>query len=377
MSYDVEKREWLNKLFISKDNTIQITHVLYFSSKMYYIGIKNNKYFMCYFGHFQPCINNIQNAIEYIDNIEDIKDFPSTIVPIEDVVEIIDQSVINDLASNLYNDEVNKDISSERISTIILKESHKAFNSNKITDYNSDIKSHMIRNKLININENLGLLSSIYLYNDIKSYNDSNYFYKSPNINILKLFKETKSYKKRIDFISNNRKSNFINNLITSEDDTREYDSYKTFIIGHAIRIGTVNNKLFTSRYSSVSNSNFTSIRHSSIEQDNKWKYHNYMTLEEDKKSIDYLFRDSLEYEDVNLQPLLKDNNFIKTKIDTTFDDNIITYINENKFSKYKTDESETIRYDPYDILEYIDEELKDDEYNNWIKDGIKNLERE
>lgn len=388
MSYDVEKRKWLDKLFKyerDKDNLyhlkLEITHVLYFNSKMYYIGRENDdKYFMCYFGHVQPCISNLNKSLEYIDNIENINDLPSTIVPIEDVCEIMDTSCINDLAENILvdqtvDDTINK-YNDSRVRSILSDEVREYFT---ILDNEGDKNDDRVTNKIVVNNTHFGLLSSFICSSDkLSSSQREHLIYKNSIVDNINLYISSNDNCIRKDKVIDNS-NNLFNNLILSKEDKRKVEDYRTLIIGHAIRIGEVNTNLFKPRYTNVSESNFTNLHHTSIEMDNHWRYHNYMTLEDDERSVDETFSKFLSYENMNLEPILKNNESVNVIINDSYNEDI-KEINENKLN-------EDIEH--YNFFEYnnhnerrlnhmmtskILKTIEDDEYSLWIKKGIESI---
>ena len=123
----------------------------------------------------------------------------------------------------------------------------------------------------------------------------------------LNVFLGSKDYKERNENCIH--KTNIFNNLnISMNDNSKDYESREVMIIGHAIRIGILNNDLLYSRYNNIFNSTdqnkiLVNTHNTSIEMDNNWKYTNHMMLTSGEDSLDENFY-GLEKTDININPL-------------------------------------------------------------------------
>ena len=369
----------INKLFRYKNDTesVIIDKVLYFSSKIWYIGsiIEDNitKPFMAYFGHYQPNAKSIiteDNIVDiiFIDLNKDI--LPSTVVPIEDVIEIMYNSTINDLESNsdivdvdelrsrkaahIKNDEIDK---IERTMNGVSSENNsRATLLNLSTDKLTFPNSH-----------NYGMLGALYR-NALMAYFE---FGTSPFFDSLQTFMFSKDYKNREEITSG--KYQGYNHYESSYDDTVSKEQ-NVYIIGHAIRIGYIKNdkEKFIGRYGSVIGKDIkiTNLHHNCLEMDNEWKYYNSMLMQEGEESLDLPFC-KLASLDFNIQPFLSETDKMeKTKITISLSSNLESFINDDKENLLKEDDDgyDTLFNNYKTIINLIESES--DDYDKWMRDG-------
>ena len=363
------KEEWIKELFIHNDD-VYIDKVLYFDSKMYYCGKHYNEYFMVYFGHSQPSISNIVNYYNcsYNTIVEFIKcnetDIPSTAVNIEDVVEVIYNSTINDQTSNIIGILSNND-NAKVLSMKIKKLMERLLESSFKQHYST--LSNIPFYKSIQEHDELALLASYHLYNNYalcKDYHINNF----PGILGL-VYLNTSDCEDRLKRIIDNH----FNNLKNSND-----IEYHTLVIGHAIKIGEINRAFISTRYSSISDSGLVDQFQNSIETDNYYRYRNVDRI--DNALHDSLFSDIDKELDDNYEMLkINENDDIIYQLDIKISDSIKEFEN-NKFQQILEIDDENDQEDLYDeIIDYIEDYDKKNGTDSdlWILDGLKHFKGE
>lgn len=308
----LKNKEWFESIFIYKD--ITLTHVLYFDSRMWYIGKENDKNIMVWFGHNQPTAKNISLG-KYIDLItfNSFSELPSTIVPLTDVVEIMSNATINDIATSIIENEKIESYDNSLYQSVI--DNFNNLNNETISlilrkienmDYNLRYKYKFLKESILDGS----FLTSLILNqktNTRQINNNTSVLNSMPIADHLNVFLGSKDYKERNENCIH--KTNIFNNLnISINDNSKDYESREVMIIGHAIRIGILNNDLLYSRYNNIFNSTdqnkiLVNTHNTSIEMDNDWKYTNHMMLTSGEDSLDENFY-GLEKTDININPL-------------------------------------------------------------------------
>lgn len=362
------KEEWIEKLF-KYDNNIYIDKVLYIDSKMYYCGRYNDKYFICYYGHSQPNIievikyfNNEPNSL--IDFIEcDKNDIPSTVVNIEDVIEVIYNSTINDQATNIIEITNNSNKGQQlvnRINELIKKLTQLNYNKSYTISNNYNLSFYTSNCEY----DEIALLSNYYRYNKNNMLNCNDYHINNfPGILGF-------TYLSTLDFEERLKKAvnNYFNNIKNSDD-----IDYHTLIIGHAIKIGEINEAFLCTRYSSISSSGLVDQFQNSIETDNHYRYRNLDRI--DGILHDDLFPNITEELDDNYEIFETDENEdINYELEVEISDSITEGFNKNKFQQILEDDDED-----YEVLRYVEEDnkLHGTDSDLWIIDGLKHFKGE
>ena len=318
-----EKLLWLEKHFTSKiidyvynchgrrvkiEIIETITDVLYFDSKLWYYYkvsyINSNtspEHYLVYFGHYQPSIFNIK-ARKYNDIIKFDYQYqlPSTMVAIEDIVDIIYNATINSKAvldssdntlTQIINESITplyKDLDNNRARNPIEKTTYPMLNNYQflqlLTSY-FGIYNDNITNRISHHGRTINRFLSYY-------YDKQYYMHKFMPV---KAFQSLKKLRDKNIINNKNTKCNYIYHIV----DENINDNYKVLVIGHAVRLGKLyKQKSKDDDYFKAKSNNGIAINevfyennhHGSIEVDNHYNYTNNYTGFHNEDAIDSSF---------------------------------------------------------------------------------------
>ena len=372
--------EYILRNMIGK--TIRIIKVLYFDSKVWYVAqnIQTPTHlYMCYFGHTKPsalaierylCDNSNQEVIEMIDAIT-IDDLPSTVVDIEDAIDVLDDCYKIDTLANLSNDmdSYMKKVNTvkDRCQEVINYEKHiLMYQSKKSKDIKTDSISDWITQYVYHLSPIIPSDNDFdYMYayfrnscNDINML-ESLYCNTIPNNGVVISYRYV--YDPRFTYYCSKDYKDYLIDQMRNDNDDKE-DRCNIFVMRHCMRLGkyTSTNLIPTDSNSLIQTSNLTAgtsnnetmydMFNNSVEQLDSGEYASCRVCSKEDASIDK--------SDRCINPILSDlmvnDNTIKMEPNVIIDEKYAI-----RMTEVTTKGNNTVVYQPFTITLSVKDKCK------------------